>query len=100
MEDIPTPAPGADDVTIKILASPINPSDLNMVRQIYNNTYDEFIIVQWKLKIYAFIIGQIEGVYGIKPSSFPAVAGNEGVGIVTKVVIEVIVSLKIDFVFN
>ena len=47
---------GNTDVAVKMLAAPINPSDINMV----------------------------EGVYGIK-ASFPAVGGNEGVGVVKKV---------------
>lgn len=38
-------------IRLNFLASPINPADINM----------------------------IQGVYGIKPSSFPAVGGNEGV---------------------
>jgi trans-2-enoyl-CoA reductase len=45
-----------DEVAMKFLASPINPSDLNMV----------------------------EGVYGIKPA-LPAVGGNEGVAVVTSI---------------
>ena len=47
---------GANEVILKFLASPINPSDLNMV----------------------------EGVYGVKPK-LPAVGGNEGVAVVTSV---------------
>lgn len=47
---------GSTDVAVKMLAAPINPSDLNMV----------------------------EGVYGIK-ATFPAIGGNEGVGVVKKV---------------
>lgn len=48
---------GSNDVSLKILAAPINPSDLNMV----------------------------EGVYGIK-AKLPAVAGNEGVAVVKEVI--------------
>jgi NADPH:quinone reductase-like Zn-dependent oxidoreductase len=33
MEDSPTSSPGADEIAIKVLASPINPADINMVRQ-------------------------------------------------------------------
>mmetsp|Transcript_26771 Transcript_26771/g.36869 ORF Transcript_26771/g.36869 Transcript_26771/m.36869 type:complete len:391 (+) Transcript_26771:810-1982(+) len=47
----------ADEVLLKHLVAPINPSDLNM----------------------------IQGVYGIKPSSFPAIGGQEGVAVVEKV---------------
>ncbi len=46
---------GENDVLIQMLAAPINPADLNM----------------------------IEGVYGVK-SSFPAIGGNEGVGVVVE----------------
>lgn len=46
---------------VRFLASPINPSDLN----------------------------QIEGVYPIKPASFPAVGGNEGVARVESVGCEI-----------
>ena len=45
---------GSDDVTVSVLASPVNPADINT----------------------------IQGVYPSKPSSFPAVPGNEGVGYV------------------
>ncbi|EFC41710.1 mitochondrial trans-2-enoyl-CoA reductase [Naegleria gruberi] len=46
-----------DEVVIKMLAAPINPADINT----------------------------IQGVYGKSPKSFPAVPGNEGVGIVEEV---------------
>lgn len=49
-------APKGTEVKLKMLAAPINPSDLNMV----------------------------EGTYGVK-AAFPAVGGNEGVGIVSAV---------------
>lgn len=49
-------APKSTQVKLQMLAAPINPSDINMV----------------------------EGTYGVK-SSFPAVAGNEGVGMVKEV---------------
>ena len=48
---------GPNDVRIKVLASPINPADLNFV----------------------------EGIYGHKPASFPAVPGGEGVAKVIEV---------------
>lgn len=48
---------GSNDIKVKMLAAPINPSDLNI----------------------------IDGNYGFKVDSFPAVGGNEGVGIVTEV---------------
>lgn len=48
--------PKANEVSLKMLAAPINPADMNM----------------------------IEGVYGVK-ANFPAVGGGEGVGVVTKV---------------
>lgn len=44
-------------VLVRMLASPINPADLN----------------------------QVQGTYGVKASSFPSTAGNEGVGVVEKV---------------
>jgi mitochondrial enoyl-[acyl-carrier protein] reductase / trans-2-enoyl-CoA reductase len=54
--DIDASKIGGNEVALKFLASPINPSDLNMV----------------------------EGVYGIKPK-LPAVGGNEGVAVVTSI---------------
>ncbi|KAM0684745.1 hypothetical protein MDAP_000520 [Mitosporidium daphniae] len=48
----------APDVHVKWMAAPINPSDLNQ---------------------------KIEGAYPIRPDSFPAVAGNEGVGRIVEV---------------
>jgi NADPH:quinone reductase-like Zn-dependent oxidoreductase len=51
--DVPTPEPGHGEVRVRMLASPINPSDLMMVR----------------------------GTYGIKPA-LPATPGFEGVGVV------------------
>ena len=52
--ELPIPQPGPGEVRVRMLASPINPSDL----------------------LY------IQGQYGIKPPAFPAVPGFEGVGIV------------------
>jgi mitochondrial enoyl-[acyl-carrier protein] reductase / trans-2-enoyl-CoA reductase len=52
---------GNKSMLVRFLASPINPSDLN----------------------------QIEGVYPIKPASFPAVGGNEGVARVESVGCEI-----------
>ena len=51
----PTPTPGRGEVLVKMIAAPINPSDL----------------------LY------IEGRYGLLPKSFPCVPGFEGVGVVT-----------------
>jgi trans-2-enoyl-CoA reductase len=48
---------GDSQVLIRMLAAPINPADLNMV----------------------------QGTYGVKPSNFPVIAGNEGVAVVEKV---------------
>ncbi|ELU05261.1 hypothetical protein CAPTEDRAFT_127074 [Capitella teleta] len=48
----PVPDPGHGEVLVRMLASPINPSDINM----------------------------IQGVYPQRPPFLPAVAGNEGVG--------------------
>ncbi|XP_074538803.1 enoyl-[acyl-carrier-protein] reductase, mitochondrial [Halichoeres trimaculatus] len=56
LEDINMPALGAKDVQVKILAAPINPSDINM----------------------------IQGTYAILPD-LPAVGGNEGVAQVVEV---------------
>lgn len=52
----PIKAPGAGEVSVKMLAAPLNTSDFNMV----------------------------EGTYGIK-AKLPAVGGNEGVAVVTGV---------------
>ena len=54
LRDIPEPMPGPGEVKIRMLASPINPSDL------------------------LYIGGQ----YGLKPPAFPATPGFEGVGVV------------------
>jgi NADPH:quinone reductase-like Zn-dependent oxidoreductase len=56
LAEVPTPEPGRGEVLVRMLASPINPSDL----------------------LY------IEGRYGLKPKSFPAIPGFEGVGIVER----------------
>ena len=55
VQDIPTPTPGRGEVLVRMIASPVNPSDL----------------------LY------IEGRYGLKPA-FPATPGFEGVGVVEK----------------
>eukprot|EP00899_Mesostigma_viride_P024532 jgi/Mesvir1/5263/Mv15377-RA.1 len=54
-ENRSVPDPKAGEVSIKMLAAPINPADINY----------------------------IEGTYGVKPATLPAVAGLEGVGQVT-----------------
>jgi NADPH:quinone reductase len=51
--DVPTPKPGRGEVLVRMIASPVNPSDLMYIR----------------------------GVYGLKPK-LPATPGFEGVGIV------------------
>ncbi|KAK2909996.1 enoyl-[acyl-carrier-protein] reductase, mitochondrial isoform X6 [Channa argus] len=56
LEDVDLPPIGANDVLVKMLAAPINPSDINM----------------------------IQGTYAILPD-LPAVAGNEGVAQVVEV---------------
>ncbi|XP_037532772.1 enoyl-[acyl-carrier-protein] reductase, mitochondrial [Nematolebias whitei] len=56
LEDVPLPPTGAKDVLVKLLAAPINPSDINM----------------------------IQGTYAILPN-LPAVGGNEGVAQVVEV---------------
>ncbi len=53
LRDVPKPAPGRGEVLVRMLASPVNPSDLLYV----------------------------EGRYGLKPA-FPATPGFEGVGVV------------------
>jgi NADPH:quinone reductase-like Zn-dependent oxidoreductase len=55
LRDVPVPEPGPDQVRVRMIASPINPSDLLVVR----------------------------GRYGVLPS-LPAIPGFEGVGIVDK----------------
>lgn len=70
---------GANEVGLKFLAAPINPSDLNLVwrLQIYNSHLCE---------TYSLLLrfSQAEGVYGTKPT-LPAVGGNEGVAVVQEV---------------
>ncbi|XP_013876699.1 enoyl-[acyl-carrier-protein] reductase, mitochondrial [Austrofundulus limnaeus] len=56
LEDVPLPSTGAKDVLVKLLAAPVNPSDINM----------------------------IQGTYAILPD-LPAVGGNEGVAQVIEV---------------
>lgn len=56
LQEIPLAQMGAEDISIEMLASPVNPADVNV----------------------------IQGVYPIKPS-FPAVGGGEGVGVVTAI---------------
>ena len=53
--DLPTPEPGANEVRVRMIASPINPSDLLTIR----------------------------GKYGVMPS-LPFIPGYEGVGVVDK----------------
>ncbi len=54
VRDVPTPTPGRGEVLVRILASPVNPSDLMYV----------------------------QGNYGLKPPAFPATPGFEAVGVV------------------
>lgn len=56
VRDIPEPKPGPGEVKVRMIASPINPSDL------------------------LYIAGQ----YGLKPPAFPATPGFEGVGTVVE----------------
>lgn len=56
VRDIPEPTPGPGEVKVRMIASPINPSDL------------------------LYIAGQ----YGLKPPTFPATPGFEGVGTVVE----------------
>lgn len=56
VRDVPTPEPGPGEVRVRMIASPVNPSDLLVVR----------------------------GLYGVLPK-LPATPGFEGVGIVDKV---------------
>ena len=56
VRDIPEPKPGPGEVKVRMIASPINPSDL------------------------LYIAGQ----YGLKPPTFPATPGFEGVGTVVE----------------
>lgn len=55
LKDVPIPEPGPGEVRVRMIASPINPSDLLVVR----------------------------GLYGVLPS-LPAIPGFEGVGVVDK----------------
>jgi len=58
LETIPLPNDlKPNEVLVKMLAAPINPADINM----------------------------IQGTYGSSPKSFPAIGGNEGVGVVQQV---------------
>ena len=56
LKDVPTPEPGPGEVRVRMTASPVNPSDLLVVR----------------------------GLYGVLPT-LPATPGFEGVGVVDKV---------------
>ncbi len=56
VRDVPEPKPGPGEVKVRMIASPINPSDL------------------------LYIAGQ----YGLKPPAFPATPGFEGVGTVVE----------------
>lgn len=56
VRDTPVPVPGRGEVLVRVLASPVNPSDLMFV----------------------------EGNYGLKPPAFPATPGFEAVGVVEK----------------
>lgn len=56
VRDVPEPSPARGEVKVRMLASPINPSDL------------------------LYIAGQ----YGLKPPAFPATPGFEGVGVVVE----------------
>ena len=55
IRDVPTPEPGPGEVRVRMIASPVNPSDLLVVR----------------------------GLYGVRPK-LPSTPGFEGVGIVDK----------------
>lgn len=55
VRDVPLPEPGRGEVRVRLLASPVNPSDLLFARGVYA---------------------------GVQPSRFPAPVGFEGVGVV------------------
>ena len=57
LREVPLPPLGPDDVLVEMIASPVNPADLNM----------------------------IEGTYPIRPGAFPAIGGNEGLGRVMRI---------------
>ena len=57
LREVPVPPLGPDDVLVEMIASPVNPADLNVV----------------------------EGTYPIRPGTFPAIGGNEGLGRVMRV---------------
>lgn len=63
-----------DEVILKHLLSPINPSDINMV---FNRVLGLFLLNSALFKV--------GGVYGVKPPGFPAIGGTEGVAVVQKV---------------
>ncbi|XP_067366659.1 enoyl-[acyl-carrier-protein] reductase, mitochondrial isoform X3 [Channa argus] len=68
LEDVDLPPIGANDVLVKMLAAPINPSDINMIQD-YEDPLSNTVFA---------------GTYAILPD-LPAVAGNEGVAQVVEV---------------
>ena len=73
LQEIPLAQMGDEDVSVEMLASPVNPVDVNVIQGNYclRARYGRFNCRRY-----------FPGVYPIKPP-FPAVGGGEGVGIVT-----------------
>lgn len=88
LEDVDLPSTGARDVLVKILAAPINPSDINMIQGIqFAGCLRErwmdgylFMLRGW----FEYVPFVFSGTYAILPD-LPAVGGNEGLAQVVEV---------------
>lgn len=111
LEDVDLPPIGAKDVLVKMLAAPINPSDINMIqgtwlvgylhtkqqhpyssfirKQLYQQEQHSqeintvFIFVRYEDQLFIWLFFS-SGTYAILPD-LPAVGGNEGVAQVVEV---------------
>lgn len=85
LEQVDLPTLGEHDVLVKILAAPINPSDINMIQGIFFSFASiNGISLIYILKI-RFLTGSVfTGTYSILPD-LPAVGGNEGVAQIVEV---------------
>lgn len=94
LEDVGVPSLGVRDILVKMLAAPINPSDINMIQgiviesrlppwqtELRNSQQYHFL---WRLKMRCLSESVFSGTYAILPD-LPAVGGNEGVANVVEV---------------